>query len=59
VQRLNREVQKAMQLPEVRERLEREAVETKQMSSDELTRFYETETALWRTIAQESGFTKQ
>jgi tripartite-type tricarboxylate transporter receptor subunit TctC len=59
VQRLNREVQKAMQLPEVRERLEREAVETKQMSPDELTRFYETETALWRTIAQESGFTKQ
>jgi tripartite-type tricarboxylate transporter receptor subunit TctC len=56
VQRLNREVQNIMQSPDVRQRLEREAVEMKQMSPSELTHFYETELARWRTIAQESGF---
>ena len=44
-----------MQSPDVRQRLEREAVEIKHMTPSELTRFYEAETALWRTIAQETG----
>ena len=52
VQRLNREIVKAMQHPEMRLRLEREAIEVEPMSPEALTSFVKSEIALWAPIAK-------
>jgi tripartite-type tricarboxylate transporter receptor subunit TctC len=55
VERLNREVVRAMALPRIRDRLEADATEAVSMTAAEYTRFIETETARWAPIARASG----
>jgi tripartite-type tricarboxylate transporter receptor subunit TctC len=55
VERLNREVQRAMALPRIRERLAADGTETILMTPAEYTRFIETETTRWAPIARASG----
>jgi len=52
---LNAAVNKVLQLPEIRGRLEQDAIEPKPMSPDELTRFVEQEIARWTPIAIGAG----
>lgn len=47
VERLNREVNKAMETPKVREQLAQETVQTKPMTPDEMTRFMKSEVDKW------------
>ena len=51
-QRLNGAVAKMLQLPEVRKRFERDAVETHAMSSEEFTRFVAGEIEKWTPVAK-------
>jgi len=53
VQQINREVVRAMQLPDVQKRLEHDAIETRLFSPEEFTKFIEAETALWAPLAKE------
>jgi tripartite-type tricarboxylate transporter receptor subunit TctC len=50
--RLNAAVAAMLQLPDVRKRLDRDAVETQTMSSDEFTRFVADEIAKWAPVAK-------
>ncbi len=47
VERLNREVNKAMELPQVREHLAKEMVQTRAMTPDEITAFMKSEVDKW------------
>jgi tripartite-type tricarboxylate transporter receptor subunit TctC len=47
VDRLNREVNKAMDVPKVREHLAQETVQTRPMSPEEMTRFMKSEIDKW------------
>ena len=51
-QRLNGAVAKMLQLPEVRKRFERDAVETHAMTSEEFTRFVTSEIEKWTPVAK-------
>jgi tripartite-type tricarboxylate transporter receptor subunit TctC len=51
-QRLNGAVAKMLQLPEVRKRFERDAVETHAMTSEESTRFVASEIEKWTPVAK-------
>lgn len=51
-QRLNAAVAKMLEHPDVRKRLDRDAVETKAMSSEEFTQFVASEIAKWAPIAK-------
>ena len=55
VDRLNREVVRAMALPRIKERLDADATEAVSMTAPEFTRFIETETARWAPIARAAG----
>jgi len=50
--RLNAAVAAMLQLPEVRKRLDRDAVETRAMSSEEFTQFVADEIAKWAPVAK-------
>jgi tripartite-type tricarboxylate transporter receptor subunit TctC len=52
VDRLNSEVVKALHAPDVRARLEQEAIDTKSLNSAELTAFFRDETARWLPLAK-------
>ena len=51
-QRLNAAVAKMLQLPDVRKRLDRDAVETRVMTSDEFTAFVASEIDKWTPVAR-------
>lgn len=51
-QRLNAAVAEMLQLPEVRKRLEHDAIETRAMSPQEFTSFVASEIAKWTPVAQ-------
>ena len=51
-ERLNAAVAKMLELPDVRRRLERDAIETRTMSSDGFTRFVASEIAKWTPVAK-------
>jgi tripartite-type tricarboxylate transporter receptor subunit TctC len=51
-QRLNAAVAKMLQLPDVRKRLDRDAVETRVMTSDEFTAFVASEIERWTPVAR-------
>ena len=51
-QRLNAAVAKMLELPDVRKRLDRDAVETRVMTSDEFTTFVASEIARWTPVAR-------
>jgi tripartite-type tricarboxylate transporter receptor subunit TctC len=55
VQKLNRAVVKVMELPEVRKRLERDAIETRAMTSQEFTAFMASEIEKWGPLAKRVG----
>jgi tripartite-type tricarboxylate transporter receptor subunit TctC len=55
VQKLNRAVLKVLELPEVKKRLERDAVELRPMTPEEFTQFMEREVAKWAPIAKRVG----
>jgi tripartite-type tricarboxylate transporter receptor subunit TctC len=50
--RLNSAVARMLELPEVRRRLDRDAVETRVMSSDEFTKFVASEIDKWAPVAR-------
>ena len=50
--RLNSAVARMLELPEVRRRLDRDAVETRVMSSDEFTKFVASEIDKWAPVAK-------
>jgi tripartite-type tricarboxylate transporter receptor subunit TctC len=52
VDRLNAEVIKALNAPDVQARLEREAIDSKSLNSAELTAFFKDETTRWLPIAK-------
>lgn len=56
-QRLNSAVDKILQTPEFRKRLEQDAIEPKPMSPEELTKFVAQETARWKPIAANANMT--
>ncbi len=55
VARLNRDVYRIMELPEVRLRFAQDAIEFKSMTPDELTRLFESEIARWGAVVRDSG----
>jgi len=55
VDRLNREVVKALDLPEVRARLDQESIEAEKMDAAAFTAFVEAEIARWAPMAKSSG----
>ena len=55
VHRLNRAVIEVLALPEVRKRLERDAIETQPMSAEEFTAFIASEIAKWAPLAKRIG----
>jgi tripartite-type tricarboxylate transporter receptor subunit TctC len=55
VQRLNQETIRILALPEVRQRLERDAFDPKPLTPDQLMAFMQSETARWAPIAQDAG----
>ena len=59
VSRLNREVIKVLDLPEVRQTLRQEIIEPIGMRPDELTRFVQNEITRWTPIVQSTGLIKQ
>jgi tripartite-type tricarboxylate transporter receptor subunit TctC len=59
VDRLNREVNKAMEVPKVRDALAREAVQTKPMSPEEITRFMKSEVEKWAPAVKAMNITSQ
>jgi tripartite-type tricarboxylate transporter receptor subunit TctC len=57
VQKLNEAAVKVMALPEVRKRLERDAIETRAMTADEFTTFMASEIEKWGPLAKRVGQT--
>jgi tripartite-type tricarboxylate transporter receptor subunit TctC len=55
VQRLNRAVVKVLELPDIRNRLERDAIETQAMTPEEFTRFMASEIDKWAPLARRVG----
>jgi len=55
VQRLNAAVVGIMSRPEVRAKLAVQAIETRAMTAEEVTRFFESEIARWRPVAIAAG----
>lgn len=55
VARLNRDVYRIMERPEVRLRFAQDAIEFKSMTPDELTRLFEREVARWGVVVRDSG----
>ena len=55
VERLNREVGRVMERPEVRLRFAQDAIAFKSMTPDELTRLFEVESARWSVVVRDSG----
>jgi tripartite-type tricarboxylate transporter receptor subunit TctC len=53
VRKLNQEIVKALDTPEVRKKLDQEAIETEKMSPEAFTRFVETEIGRWGPIAKQ------
>jgi tripartite-type tricarboxylate transporter receptor subunit TctC len=51
-ERLNSAVAQMLQQPEVRKRLDRDAIETRAMSSEEFTAFVASEIAKWAPVAK-------
>ena len=56
VEKVNREVVKAMQTPEVQKRLQIEQILTEPMSPAQFTKFVADEFARWKPISQHAGF---
>ena len=55
VRRLNQETLRIFALPEIRQRLERDAFEPKPLTPEQLLSFMQSETARWAPIAQDAG----
>lgn len=55
VERLNHEVYRIMELPDVRLRFAQDAIEFKSMTPDELTKLFEVEIARWGPVVRDSG----
>jgi tripartite-type tricarboxylate transporter receptor subunit TctC len=53
VQKLNKAVIQVLEMPAVKERLERDAIETKPMSPEEFTTFMASEIAKWSPLAKQ------
>jgi tripartite-type tricarboxylate transporter receptor subunit TctC len=53
VQKLNQEIVKALDTPEVRKKLDQEAIETEKMSPEAFTKFVESEIGRWGPIAKD------
>ena len=58
VQRLNAETIRILKLPEIQKRLAQDAFDPKEFTPEQLTAYFEAETARWKPIAQEAGMKK-
>ena len=58
VARLNAETIRILKLPEVRERLVRDAFDPKEFTPEQLTAYFAAEIERWRPVAQAAGMTK-
>jgi tripartite-type tricarboxylate transporter receptor subunit TctC len=58
VQRLNREIVRILDTPEIKKRLAQDAFDPEPRTPAELAVFYQSETARWTPIAQEAGVKK-
>jgi tripartite-type tricarboxylate transporter receptor subunit TctC len=58
VQRLNREVIRILELPDIKKRLIQDAFDPKPMTPAEVAAFYATEAERWVPIAQQAGMKK-
>jgi tripartite-type tricarboxylate transporter receptor subunit TctC len=59
VQQINREVIRILAQPDIKVRLERDAFEAKSFTPEQLTAYFEDETARWKPIAQAAGMKPQ
>jgi tripartite-type tricarboxylate transporter receptor subunit TctC len=59
VDRLNREVNRAMDVPKVREQLARETIQTRPMTPEEMTRFMKSEIDKWVPALKAMNITMQ
>ena len=59
VERLNREVYRIMELPEVRQRFAQDAIEFKTLTPDELTKLFETEIIRWTPVVRGTGMNRR
>jgi tripartite-type tricarboxylate transporter receptor subunit TctC len=57
-QRLNREIVRIMQLPDVQKKVAQDAFDWKPMAPPQVANYFNSETARWRPIAQEAGTKK-
>jgi len=55
VERLNREVYRVMERPDVRQRFAQDAIGFKEMTPEELTRLFELEIARWTPVVRDAG----
>ena len=53
VEKLNEEIIKALDAPEVRKKLDQESIETEKMSPEAFTKFVESEIGRWGPIAKQ------
>ena len=58
-QRLNREIVRILNLPDIKPRLERDAFDAKSFTPAQLTAYFEAEIARWKPIAQAAGMKPQ
>jgi tripartite-type tricarboxylate transporter receptor subunit TctC len=58
VARLNREVYRIMERPEVRLRFAQDAIAFRSMTPDELTKLFEVEIARWRAVVHDSNLNR-
>ena len=59
VQRLNQEIIRILDLPDIRRRLVQDAFDPKSLTPEQLAAFMEAETARWKPIAQAAGMRAQ
>ena len=59
VDRLNAELSRILNLPDIKPRLERDAFDAKALTPAQLTAFFEAETARWKPVAQAAGMKTQ
>lgn len=55
VKRLNAEVIRALREPDIRQRLQRDAIDPEPLAPDAFVKFIQAETAIWAPIARDSG----
>jgi tripartite-type tricarboxylate transporter receptor subunit TctC len=59
VERLSRELLAALKNPEVRERVERQAIDINPLTPDAIAALAKEQTEVWRRVTKEAGYTPE